>query len=277
MLKQVLGVVLVVPIVLCSQAQGHAQSSSSTSKPNPLIREEEKIAVNGNPETWRLEWESTPEDSPCGPNEPDGAMTCPCGGFAYAEQGQLDLVRVRNSTEIERLKLTPLFEKNLVDQHGAMLQKWPLEENDYKDYSKDFGAERFAQRVRLRPVAKVMQFADYNHDGNATEFFLQTGAAPCSKIFGVIVGVNRSNQRLHVFGSIANPNRPLVLQKAEWEALLRTTRPVELLDWKCGDHGSGREIHVALNIQKGNIRAIRRIFECMDDGKPGRLLEEKPF
>ncbi len=241
-------VVVFAVTLLVGQTELCAQSRSPIVA-NSLIREEEKIVVSGNPEVWRLQWKSPPEEAACGPQDLLGATTCPCGGFAYAESGQLGLVRIRNGKEIDRLELTPLFEQDLLDQKGAMIQKWPLQEKDFKDSD----TERFPERVRTRPIVKIMHFADYNHDGEATEFFLQTGAAPCAKILGIVVGLTPTNPKLHVFGSMSNPNKSLVLQKTQWEALRKSAGPVEVLDWPCGDHGSGTEVDVDLRAINGAI------------------------
>jgi hypothetical protein len=257
-------------IVLTSLAEMCAQTPSPASA-HPLIREEHRIAVNGIPEAWRLQWKAPPEEAACGPQDPAGATTCPCGGFAYAENGQLDLVRMRNGKEIDRLELTPLFEQVLSDQRGAIVQKWPFELKDIEDLD----TEGFFERVRNRPIVRLMYFVDYNHDGKSTEFFLQTDVAPCAKILGIVVGLTPNNPKLHVFGSMSNPDKPLVLQKTEWEALRKSTGPVEVLDWPCGDHGSEVEIDMALRTINGAIEAVRREFDCTEDGKRGRLLREE--
>ena len=155
-------------------------------------------------------------------------------------------------------------------QSGAIVQKWPVEEKDFADFSHDI-----SERVRMRPIVKIMRFADYNHDGNSTEFFLQTGVAPCVKTLGIVIGVTPKNPKLHVFGSMTNPGKPLVLRKTEWEALRKTTGPVEVLDWPCGDHGSERDVYMTLRTINGAIQAVRREFDCNEDGKRGRLLNEE--
>jgi hypothetical protein len=269
MFRQLLGFTFAM-IVLTGLAKMFAQTQSPASA-NSLIREEQRTLVNGIPEMWRLQWKSPPEEAACGPEDPLSATTCPCGGFAYAENGQLDLVRMRNRKEIDRLELTPLFEQALSDQKGAIVQNWPFELKDIEESDR----EGFSERVRTRPIVRLMYFADYNHDGKSTEFFLQTGVAPCAKILGIVVGLTPNNPKLHVFGSMSNPNKPLVLQKAEWEALRKSTGPVEVLDWPCGDHGSEIEVDMALRTINGAIRAVRREFDCTDDGKRARLLTKE--
>ena len=66
-----------------------------------------------------------------------------------------------------------------------------------------------------------MEFIDYDHDGRRSEFYLKTDTLPCGKSVGVVVGVSRSNQKLHIFGTVSKPTQHLLLQKGIWEALSR--------------------------------------------------------
>ena len=140
--------------------------------PAPTIREEQNVTVNGISETWRLQWRTTPKPF-CEPTQL--SLTCPCQGFAYGEQGDIYLVRLRDGVEIERLHLTPLFR----GRDGAVVQRWP------PDYDKDYDKltrKGFADFITSsRSTIKVMHFADYDHDGNATEFYLQTAAGPAAR------------------------------------------------------------------------------------------------
>lgn len=273
MLRPLFSLLLVGVITLGYQARTYHQSSPAGSLTNPLIREEQKVVVKGVPETWRLEWQSPPQ-SACGPEEIDLAITCPCSGFAYGESGRLDLIRLVNGREIDRLELTPLFQQVLANQDGAILQRWDTEQIDYQDSK----TEGFSERVQNRPIVKIMRLRDYNHDGQATEFYLQTGVEPCGKSYGIVVGLTSKQPKLHAFTSITNPNKPLYLQKREWEALLNAPGPIEVLDWPCGDHGSPNEDSVKLSITNGGvIQAIRRRFECTQNGQRGRLLQEMAF
>ena len=68
--------------------------------PKPNIREEQQVVVNGVTETWRLQWKSPPHPE-CDASEGMAmAITCPCQGFAFGESGDLDVVRLRNGSEI---------------------------------------------------------------------------------------------------------------------------------------------------------------------------------
>jgi hypothetical protein len=268
MLRWLLGLLFVVAIVVNGKTKVRLQSSPSSRPTFALVREEQKIVVNGIPEVWRLEWKSPPK-SACGP-EPD-SLTCPCSGFAYGESGQLDVVRIVSGREIDRLELTPLFGKVFADQDGAIVQRWEVQDKDFEGAE----AKGFAARIRTRPVVKIMHFADYNHDGQSAEFFLQTDTEPCGKLAGIVVGLTQRNPRLHAFGTVLHPNKPLVMRKTAWQALLTATGHVEVLDWPCGDHGSEIESDLELSATGEGIQAIRREFECTETGNRGRLLREQ--
>ncbi len=246
-------------------------SALTSQSPSPTIREEQSVIVNGASETWRLEWK-TPLKSACGA-EDGGWYTCPCSGFAYGEAGGADLVRISNGREIDRLSLTALFDENLSNIGTlAILPRWEPQDGDIKLE----GTDELLQRVRSRPVVKVMQFGDYDHDGNATEFFLQTGTAPCGKRTGVVVGRVRGSTGLRALGTVLHPNEPLVMKKDEWEALRDATGPIRVVDWHCGDHGSDTEIELELETGPQGISVISRTFACDDNiNRRARLLSEE--
>jgi len=89
---------------------------------------------------------------------------------------------------------------------------------------------------------------------------MQTDVEPCGKITGIVVGVTSDRPELHAFGSALHPDTPLVMQKREWEALLKGMRPTEVLDWRCGDHGSEIESDLVVSATKGvNSRRAPRV------------------
>ena len=97
--------------------------------------------------------------------------------------GDLYVIRVRNGAEIDRLRLTPFFGEH----HAAVLQRWATDEDqDFKLSERDDFGKMVANK---RPTVRVMNFADYDHDGRATEFYLQTEVAPCGKSVGVVIGL----------------------------------------------------------------------------------------
>ena len=240
------------------------QQTKPREYPTPGIREEQKIVVDGVVETWQLKWLATPHPA-CEPSLV--SLACPCTGFAYGEAGELTLVRLRNGHEIDRLP-APSF-------GGVIIQRWQ------PDWDRDFEASErkgFATLVSKRPTVEVMHFADYDHDGQSSEFYLQTEAAPCGKSVGMVVGISRNNPRLHVFGTASKPNTPLYMRKIAWEALQKASSPFEITDWTCGDHGADIESAIFLLWSPAGIEGNRREYECTaDTTAPRRLIKESPL
>jgi hypothetical protein len=252
------------------QPQRNPQSSEY---PRPEIREELTVVVDRVAETWQLRW-TTPPKPVCGANEISMSMTCPCTGFAYGEAGDLYLLRLRNGSEIDRFHITPLFEEQFRNEGDlAITQRWPV--NEEEDDKAGLKNEDISAIVTKRPTVQVMHLGDYDHDGQATEFYLQTEAEPCGKSVGVVVGISKNNPRLHALGTTSAPDKPLYLQRREWEALRDASGPVEVLDWPCGDHGADTETTLRLNWTAQGIEGTRREFTCTPEGKPGELLNEK--
>src|SRR6478736_3654285 len=138
-------------VFVCLACFGQAQ--------RPLTREEIQVGR----ERWRLEWKSAPVEA-CG----DDSISCPCRGFAYGQAGKLDLVRVRAGKVVERLALGKFFDEGSADVGVAVVRLHEVQQGD-------FGADgvKLAHELSRRPVIRVMELGDYNHDGSATEFYLQ--------------------------------------------------------------------------------------------------------
>ena len=237
----------------------------------PVVREEQKVRVNGVEEVWRLVWRSAPKPA-C---EASGAwLNCPCSGFAFGESGDLDLVRTRSGNEIERLSLTALFGETPVEEGRAVLQRWERTEKDLE--AGEFSLE-LERALPGRPPVHIMALGDYNHDGQATEFFLQTETQPCGKQYGVVIGVSARNPRLHVFGSVRKPEQPLELQRHQWSELRDSSKAVTVVDWACGDHGSDEQTELYLQATPRGIEGVRRRYACTDNSKRGHLLSEDPL
>jgi hypothetical protein len=272
MLWRILGLFFLFPLALTILGEKHSEAIPFASNTNPLIREEQTIVVDGVSEVWRLQWKSPPTPI-CDANDLSNAGICPCQGFAYGESGQLDLVRLSKGREIDRLELTPLFDEVPTYEKVAVVQHWPPEEKDFNDVD----AVGFALQAHSRPVVKIMNLADYNHDGQSTEFFLQTGTLPCGKATGIVIGITPTNPRLHAFGTVLNPTMPLIMKVWEWKALLASAHPGEVVDWRCFDHASETETDLELSVSKGEIQGIQREFSCTEAGTRDKLLSEKPF
>jgi hypothetical protein len=264
-MKTVVVAILLTAVSALSQADPHPRSTEYAA---PLIREEQDIIVGGVHEMWRLQWRAVPTPY-CEPSF--DSLTCPCMGFAYGEAGDLFLIRLRGGSEIDRLHLTPLF----TEEPNAIVQRWPTDDKRDFDLSQKEG---FSKIVSHRPVVQVMHFADYDHDGEQTEFYLQTETLPCGKSTGVVIGVSRSNPRLHVFSSASNPTKPLYLQGRQWEALRNASSgPIRVIDWRCGDHGADTQTEVQLDWSAGRIDGTRREYTCPAGNEPRHFVRKMPL
>ena len=264
-------------VFLCSLATSIPSRVYSESI-KPIIREEVEIVIDGIEERWSLEWVKPPVPH-CQP-EDDDWMICPCNGFAYGERCDLDLVRKRKGKKEERFSLTRLFEYGdnfpiLADnKRQAVLMKWKPRKDDIDNYK----LPGFIEEVAARPLAKIMNFGDYDHDGRATEFMLQIDTLPCGKRMSIIAGISRESPRLHVFTSVSHPKEPLILQDWQWEALRKAKDSTTVVQWPCGDHGSDGIDEYELSAKKGDIFALKRQYECnIESGQKGRLLGEEEF
>jgi hypothetical protein len=243
-----------------------------------LIREQRSVTVAGLGETWQLVWETQPQ-SVCGPEDMATAITCPCAGTAYGEQGKLALVRKRSGTEIERLELGPLFgqfDGPDPDTPGiATLIGKPMLDGDFARDQK--GDPALLTEIARRPVPPAMRFADFDHDGAETEFLLQVGTLPCGKVQYAAIGVSATNPHLHALGSAAHPEAMLAMPLPAWHALLLKPAGSTVQLWACGDHGSDRRSELVLSAGKDGIRAHERDFSCPADGSAEKLLQESDW
>ena len=112
-----------------------------------------------------------------------------------------------------------------------------------------------------------MHVADYNRDGRANEFYLQTESEPGGKSAGVIIGITKLRPRLHAFGTASNPDKPLRLQKREWDALRRASGPIEVMDWPCEDHGDDTETTLRLRWTQDGVEGTRRAIHLLPEEK----------
>lgn len=235
--------------------------------PSPLIREQVHVVVAGVDEIWQLRWRAKPKPS-CSAAEGEGSLACPCAGFAYGEEGDFDVVRIRGGVVvIDRLDVGPFF-----TERRPTIQRWAT------DIDKDFPnlvKGDYTSVVSKRPVVQIMHFADYNHDGWSTGFYIQTEAM-CNGT-GVVVGISKDNRTLHAFGTVRNPNKPLFLHDFEWEALRKASSPITVDDLTCGEHGSDETSEIRLRWNAKGIDGEVLTYACTDTGQPGRLLSVKPL
>jgi hypothetical protein len=248
-------------------------AASRTQVDRDIVREERLVAVGGVMERWRLVWKSQPTPA-CGPDADaqPGWSTCPCTGFAFGEQGDLELVRVSGTGTEDRLPLTPFFDADVGPLgRTAVLPRWEMNDGDFEALGRA-GAGPFAAAVHHRPEVEIMRLRDFDHDGRASEFFVQLGAAPCGKRMGIVVGVSRPQPHLHAFGTARNPAKPLIMRVDHWQALAAATGPMTRVDWRCGDHGSETQEELVLRAGTDGIHVTRRFYGCNADGRRGALM-----
>jgi hypothetical protein len=241
-----------------------------------VTREQRTLVVDGVKETWRLLWEAKPA-AVCGPGEVAVAVTCPCSGWAYAEYGELALVRSRGGREIERMDLRPLFgqlDYPAADNMdgSAVLQRWPLKPDDLDRESK--GDPNLVAEIKRRAAPVIMNLADYDRGGASTKFLIQVGALPCGKLQFAAIGITPKAPKLHALTSSAHPDTPLVMPLAAWQALLKSPGPTAVPTLACGDHGSETRSELVVSANGGAIRARDREFSCPANGQTETLIKE---
>ena len=246
-----------------------------------VTREERAVKVDGVAEVWRLEWRGPPRPV-CQPDDANW-FACPCAGFAFGETGELDLVRLRDSREVDRLHLTPLFSNSDVPPGAATraaLRRWPVREVDADAFQRasPTGRRELSKRVMERKVVSILQLADFNHDGWPTEFALQIGTKPCGRRQSVLVGVSPDRRTLHAFSSAEHPERPLILEAHDWPMLRDAKGPGRAVEWKCGDRGSDEQSEIVLRADASGIHATRETFACdPNTGARGALVSRQPL
>lgn len=253
-----------------------ADNAPALADESGLVREQKTVTVGAVREIWRLQWDRPPT-AVCGADDPSVSLMCPCDGFAYGEQGELALVRIRPNGETENLELGPLFIREEVGGLGSgpgFLQHWPTNRSGpHGDYTARDNDATFVHEVVRRGSTDVMRFADYDHDGMATEFLLQVGTLPCGKHQMVLVGISKRNPHLHVFSSVEAANTPLVLNQWQWKALLGSHGTVNTLRWACGDHLSGVEWTDAISAQDGLLHDLTKSRKCSQSEQDGAPLD----
>jgi hypothetical protein len=243
--------------------------------PAQFLREQKAVTVNGHRELWQLVWEGKPKPI-CGPQNVEMAVTCPCTGYAYGEMGRLSLVRKRDGKALDQLALGPFF-SDLPESNskGLAAMQWrPLASTDF-DRANDGSSPAFLKDVAQRRGQPVMQMADYDKDGNATEFLVQVSAGPCGHTDYALFGVSKAQPKLHAFGTAIHPADVLVLPGSAWQALLTTRGTARVTAWPCGDHGSDVRQELVLSASAGTIRVRQKTWSCPDDGRSETLLGDE--
>lgn len=250
-----------------------ALTAPALAAPAQFLREQRNVTLGGAAETWQLVWQGKPR-SVCGPEDVEMAITCPCTGFAYGELGKLDLVRLRGGKVVDRMDLGQLFSDLPADNaDGLAAMQWrPMAARDF-DRAADGASKAFLTEVAKRPGPRVMQLADYDHDGVASEFLVQVSAGPCGHTDYAAVGVSKGQPRLHALSSKANPAAPLVMPGSAWQAL-KGARAARVVNYPCGDHGAEQQEELALSASAGTISVQRVLRACTDAGAGAELGRE---
>ena len=105
-----------------------------------------------------------------------------------------------------------------------------------------------------------MVLGDYNGDGIAAEFVLQTGAGPCGHAPSVLIGLD-AHGALHAMGSIGQTPGLVLSTPEQWERL-RNGRGARLVQWACGDHGADEEETVVVRWVAGEPVGTFRSRRC---------------
>ncbi len=245
-----------------------ALTAPALAAPAQFLREQRTVGAGGAAEVWQLAWQGRPR-SICGPEDVEMAITCPCTGFAYGELGKLELQRKRGGKVVDRMDLGPLFRELPADNSdGLAAMQWrQMTQHDF-DTAADGSSKAFLAQVAKRPGPRVMNMADYDHDGVASEFLVQVSAGPCGHTEYAAVGVSKARPKLHALGSMANPDDPLVMPGSAWHALL-AGKPQRVVNYPCGDHGTDQQEELLVSAAKGTIKVQRVLRACSDSGEAG--------
>ncbi len=241
----------------------------------PVVREQVEVEFMGSTEKWRLQWASAPTRV-CDVGGPEWT-TCLCAGFAFGEEGELELVRSVGSRPEERLRLSPYFDDQENPGQGgkAVLSRWPhLPEDDARAADPKRKAPSVVEIHSRRPV-RILNLHDFDHDGWATEFMLQVGAGPCGHQASILVGISYRAPTLHAFGTAEHPKTPLVLPPRAWRRLRDEKPPLEVVDVACGDHGSAEESVFFVSADSDGLHATEKTYGCGEGFKRGKLLSQK--
>src|SRR2546423_12170102 len=213
----------------------------------------------------------------CGPDEVFMGISLPCRRWGYGQYGILGLWGLRGGREIGRINLAPLFgqfdypEGEKV-QGTAYAARWPMKDDDLEREAR--GDRTLITEIKRRPAPDLMHFADYDHDGYATEFLLQVGTMPCGKRQYAALGISTENPHLHALASVAKPNEPLMMPLQVWQAVLKHTTPTEVPTWRCGDHGGETQTELVVWAAHGKIHAKQREYSCTANDSRGKVIKE---
>ncbi|MFV3127595.1 hypothetical protein [Niveispirillum sp. KHB5.9] len=233
------------------------------------VREEQRLTLDGREEVWQLVWTGPVRDF-CEAVSPEMAMTAPCASLAARETGRLSLRRMRDGTVIDRFDPGPAFEKATatVEAGLSVLPRRAAPDNEYERWLEDEG--RFVSAAEQRPPLSVMRFGDYDRDGRAVEFLLQTDAEPQGKPLYAAIGLPAGIDRLGFLRSAGRPDRTLVMGARAWMTLRDQGGPATVTRRACGEQGARTRSDYLLSAANGRIDVTLRDSACPN----GPVIEE---
>lgn len=236
-------------------ARTQAQQASS-----PSVRDSVEVTLATGVERWQLVWNAPPQRY-C--NDPAEAITCPCAGYEFGDQGSAAIVRSRGGRVVERFSLDALFAEGggSAGPGSSTFARYVLTEDDRQAMADAADEAAIRPRFEHRPLRPVLTLGDYDGDGVAAEFVLQTGAGPCGHAPSVLIGLD-ARGALHAMGRVGRAPTPLVLMSPEQWERLRNGRSGRLVQWTCGDHGADEEESVSVRWVAGEPVATFRSRRC---------------
>jgi hypothetical protein len=97
---------------------------------------------------------------------------------------------------------------------------------------------------------------------------------PCGKLQFAAIGVTKAVPHLHALTSVSEPDTPLIMPEAAWQALLKSPGPTAVRTGECGDHGSDSRSELVVSANNGAIRVKGREYSCPTNGEAEKLLQE---
>ena len=117
--------------------------------------------------------------------------------------------------------------------------------------------------MKKRPPVSILKLADYDHDGQATEFVHKISSGPCGHRPSILVGLDARGKRLHAFTANEDPASPLVLERpSDREKVREADGRVSIVQYPCGDHGTEQEETVTVWADARGPHARRSTKTC---------------
>jgi hypothetical protein len=227
----------------------------------PDIRESRMVMVDGVMEEWRVRF-----ISPSGayPSIPPDEWNCIESFYNHFDRGDAVLERLRDGVVIERIDHLPCAEGSympcpyslLIPRHAV---PYPFDE-----------ASATAATLEHLPWITWLDIADYNHDGQATEFAVNVGRIACAVQVSLVVGVTRDRPRFHVLRWANGDTMSNAVDQTWWDDVRDRSRG-EHVSIACGDHGYPGEQRIRWWPTPHGL--AYRVIEREMPGDCGRIME----